>query len=343
MAYEPEARDRGQQPPGEQLSRLLRRWWEEAGSASGGTRPTQQALASKLGVDQTTLSRYLNPKHTSTAPLRVVEALHAHLRAPAAELERARELCRAVLRETSGPAPGGDSPRPGDFPDATGDTGGRDTSGRPGRMAWARPVLVAAVMVVAFAAGAVVRDQFGPGPGAVEDGAAAGALAASGAPLEREPWPLLKKREQDWYTVGRALEHLLNAHGHEVRPDGFFTQETEDAVMEFQRAHRLSSDGKVGEDTWPELVVPVGRGDDGHAVRALQELLHNTGQGGTEVSGQFTAATAKDLKYFQDLHRLRPTGKADVDTWLALLVHQRPPGGAPAYQEPTSPTPSTPA
>ncbi|MFC7510989.1 peptidoglycan-binding protein [Streptomyces thermocarboxydus] len=123
--------------------------------------------------------------------------------------------------------------------------------------------------------------------------------------------------------MGRALEHLLNAHGHEVRPDGFFTQETEDAVMEFQRAHRLSSDGKVGEDTWPELVVPVGRGDDGHAVRALQELLHNTGQGGTEVSGQFTAATAKDLKYFQDLHRLRPTGKADVDTWLALLVHQR--------------------
>lgn len=338
MAHEPEAQDRGRRP-GELLARLLRRWWEEAGSAApGGTRPTQQALASRLGIDQTTLSRYLNPKHASTAPPRVVEALHAHLRAPAAELERARELCRAVLEESSGQAAVGDGPEPADAAGAVGGTDGRDTPGRPGRPRWALPALVAAVTVLAFVAGAVVRDQYAPRPRTAADGVAAGAVPASGAPLE---WPLLKKRKEDQFTPGRALQHLLRAHGYEVRTDGFFGDETRDAVMDFQRRNNLPSDGKVGEDTWPELVVPLGRGADGHAVLALQELLHNTGQGGTEVSGKFTAATAEDLRFFQDRHGLRPNGRADADTWLALLVFQRPPAGAPAYQRPTSPPPST--
>lgn len=348
MAHEPEAQDRGQRP-GERLARLLRRWWEEAGSAaSGGTRPTQQALASRLGIDQTTLSRYLNPKHASTAPPRVVEALHAHLRAPAAELEQARELCRAVLEENSGQATAGNGPERADAAtaaadaaataDAAGGTGGRGTPGRPVRSRWALPALVAAVTVLAFVAGAVVRDQYAPRPRTAADSVAAGAVPASGAPLE---WPLLRKRKEDQFTPGRALQHLLRAHGYEVRTDGFFGDETQDAVMDFQRRNNLPSDGKVGEDTWPELVMPLGRGADGHAVLALQELLHNAGQGGTEVSGEFTAATAEDLRFFQDRHGLRPNGRADVDTWLALLVFQRPPVGAPAYQRSTSPRPST--
>ncbi|MFB9347816.1 peptidoglycan-binding protein [Streptomyces heliomycini] len=348
MAHGPEAQERGQRP-GERLARLLRRWWEEAGSTSGGTRPTQQALASKLGVDQTTLSRYLNPEHASTAPPRVVEALHAHLRAPAAELERARELCRAVREKNSGHAPVGDGPRPTGPANApggtgalagTGATGGRDAPGRPGRSRWVRPTMVAAAVVLAFVAGAVVRDQYAPRPRTAADGVAADAVPASGAPLK---WPLLKKQKEDQFTPGRALQHLLRAHGYEVRADGFFGDETEDAVMDFQRRNNLPSDGKVGEDTWPELVVPLGRGADGHAVLALQELLHNTGQGGTEVSGEFTAATAGDLRYFQRRHGLRPNGRADVDTWLALLVFQRPSAGAPVHQGPTSPQPSTPA
>ncbi|MEU7471791.1 peptidoglycan-binding protein [Streptomyces sp. NPDC044984] len=351
MAHEPEGQDRGQRP-GERLARLLRRWWEEAGSASGGTRPTQQALASRLGIDQTTLSRYLNPKHASTAPPRVVEALHAHLRAPAAELERARELCRAVLEENRGQVAAVNGPEPAgaaeaaEAADAAGGTGGPGASERPGRSRlrsrswWARPTLVAAVVVLAFAAGAVVRDQYAPRPRSAADGVAAGSVPASGAPLE---WPLLMQRKEDQFTRGRALQHLLRAHGYEVKADGFFGAETRDAVMDFQRRNNLPSDGKVGKDTWPELVVPLGRGADGHAVLALQELLHNAGQGGTEVSGEFTAATAEDLRFFQSSHGLRPNGGADVDTWLALLVHQRPPAGAPAYQRSTSPLPSTPA
>ncbi|QEV06583.1 peptidoglycan-binding protein [Streptomyces prasinus] len=381
MAHEPKGREREQRPeerqpekqrseerrpeeqrPGVRLAWLLRRWWEEAGNASGGTRPTQQALASKVGVDQTTLSRYLNPKHASTAPPRVVETLHTHLRAPAAELERARELCRAALEENSRQRSAGLEPEPTGGTgtgtgtadggtvdaDAPGVTSGDGTDG-PGapsrrRPRWAAPALVAAALVLAFVAGTVVRDQYAPDPRTPADGAAAGAAAVSGAPAEGAlQWPLLLKQKEDLFTRGRALQHLLKEREYEVKADGFFTDETQEAVMDFQRRKHLSPDGKVGKRTWPQLVKELGPGAEGHAVLALQELLNNTGQGGTEVSGRFTAATADDLRFFQRSHGLAPSGRSDVETWLFLLVFQSPPDDAPEYQRDTSPLPSAPA
>ncbi|WP_079040706.1 peptidoglycan-binding protein [Streptomyces prasinus] len=358
----PEERRPEEQRPGVRLAWLLRRWWEEAGNASGGTRPTQQALASKVGIDQTTLSRYLNPKHTSTAPPRVVEALHAHLRAPAAELERARELCRAALEENSRQRAVGLEPEPtggtgtgtgtadggtvdADAPGVTsGD--GADGPGAPSRRRsrWTVPALVAAALVLAFVAGTVVRDQYAPGTRTPADRAAAGAAAVSGAPAEGAlQWPLLLKQEGDLFARGRALQHLLREQDYEVKADGFFTDETQEAVMDFQRRKHLSPDGKVGKHTWPQLVKELGPGAEGHAVLALQELLNNSGQGGTEVSGRFTAATTDDLRFFQRSHGLAPSGRSDMETWLSLLVFQSPPVDAPEYQRSTSPLPSAPA
>ncbi|MGW5970617.1 peptidoglycan-binding protein [Streptomyces sp. NPDC055186] len=360
MAHEPRGQDREQRPgarqpeeqrPGVRLAWLLRRWWEEVGNASGGTRPTQQALAAKVGVDQTTLSRYLNPKHTSTAPPRVVEALHAHLRAPAAELERARELCRAALEENSRQrAPGPEPESAGGTGTGTADdgapAGGTDGPGTPDRRRprWAVLALVTAAVVLAFVAGTVVRDQYAPAPRTPADDAAAGPAPVSGAPAEEAlQWPLLLKAQEDQFARGRALQHLLREEEYEVRADGFFTDETQEAVMDFQRGKHLAPDGKVGEHTWPQLVKELGPGDEGHAVLALQELLNNTGQGGTEVSGKFTAATADDLRFFQRSHGLTPSGRSDVRTWLSLLVFQSPPVDAPEYQRSTSPLPSAPA
>ncbi|MET8214956.1 peptidoglycan-binding protein [Streptomyces hirsutus] len=343
------------------MARLLRRWWEEAGSSSGGTRPTQQALAARLGVDQTTLSRYLNPKHTSTAPMRVVEALHAQLRAPAVELDRARELCRAALRENSGRRTvGGGGGEPTAATDVTdgsdepvgsratagpagpvaphGPGGGRGSGAGRSRFRWHLHVLVWAAVVVAFAAGVLVHERFtvqDRKAAALTDGAAGeGAVATSEAPLQ---WPLLVMGEQDQFTRARALQNLLNAHGYEVRADGFFGEDTRDAVMAFQGRRGLAPDGKVGKHTWPELVKEVKPGSGTHEVRAAQELLNNVGQGGTVVSGEFTAVTAEDLRFFQSTRDLPVTGRVDVDTWLALLVAQLPPARAPAYQRPESP------
>ncbi|MFI8307441.1 peptidoglycan-binding protein [Streptomyces sp. NPDC085927] len=364
---------RGQeQGAGERLARLLRRWWEEAGGSSGGARPTQQALAARLGVDQTTLSRYLNPKHTSTAPLRVVEALHAQLRAPAAELDRARTLCRAALREnsgrrtvggggeptaatdvtdgsgepvgsraTAGPADSVDSADPSGPVAPHGPGGGRGSgAGRP-RFRWHLHVLVWAAVVVAFAAGMLVHERFAVQDrrAATTDGTAGGGGPVAASEVPRQ-WPLLVMGEQDQFTPARALQNLLTAHGYEVRADGFFGEGTRDAVMAFQRKRGLSPDGKVGKHTWPELVKEVKPGSGTHEVRAAQELLNNVGQGGTVVSGEFTAVTAEDLRFFQRTQDLPVTGRVDVDTWLALLAAQLPPTGAPAYQRPESPPPS---
>ncbi|MEU2393526.1 peptidoglycan-binding protein [Streptomyces sp. NPDC007369] len=350
---------------GVQLARLLRRWWEEAGSRTGGSRPTQQALAVKLDIDQTTLSRYLNPKHLSTAPLRVVEALHAQLRAPAAELERARALSRAALLENGrqrASGGGGEHPAPAGAEDgADGSPTAEAASGREGagavdgpgaaaalgtadrgasgrrRLRWLRPALAGAAVVVAFAMGMVVHERLSArGDEAAADGAA-GAVSASKAPYE---WPLLRMGEEDQFTRGRALQHLLNAHGYKVQADGFFRQDTRDAVMDFQNRNDLPVDGKVGRQTWPELVKEVGPGSGAFEVRAVQELLNNVGLGGTAVSGKFTAATAEDVKFFQRTHGLPVTGRVDVGTWLALMVKQLPPVKAPDYQRTATPLPS---
>ncbi|MGG7572017.1 hypothetical protein [Streptomyces sirii] len=84
---------------GRALAELLRNWWKLS-ARDGRPKPTQQSLAGRLGIDQTTLSRYLNPQHPSTAPLKTVELLHTTLRAPDADLARARTLAASAA---SGP------------------------------------------------------------------------------------------------------------------------------------------------------------------------------------------------------------------------------------------------
>ncbi|MFD7551463.1 peptidoglycan-binding protein [Streptomyces sp. NPDC059816] len=318
---------------------MLRRWWEAAGEPPGRVRPTQQALAARLGVDQTTLSRYLNPNHPAVAPVRVVETLHTQLRAPGGELDRARELCRGALREnTRHQAVNGTSPV--QCADSADPLGNRRASGRS-RWLRLRPVLVVMAVVVSFAAGMALQGQLTDRDRTtVVSGGAGPAASATGASSQ---WPLMRIGGQDQFTAGRALQHLLNAHGYDVRVDGFFGRGTQEAVMDFQRSRDLPPDGKVGDQTWPELVKVVGPGSKPFEVRAAQELLHNTGQGGTPVSGRFTAATVEDVKHFQRSQRLPVTGLVGVDTWLALLRNQRPPVRAPAYQQSGSPLPSAPA
>ncbi|MFG2113410.1 peptidoglycan-binding protein [Streptomyces sp. NPDC048718] len=342
MTQQPEDQAQGrnrERTAGVRLARLLRRWWEESGGPSRGTRPTQQALAARVGVDQTTLSRYLNPGHLSTAPLRVVEALHAQLRAPAGELDEARALCAAALRENSRQrtaAPGGPAGRtasPDTAPLSLALLGAAPVETLPARKEaaartgsrWLPPVLVAALVVMAFTAGVVVHAWwFAAGREEEAEGSAAGAVATR---VVRHKWPVLIMRDEDQFTRARALQYLLRSHGYQVRTDGFFREDTRDAVTDFQRKRLLPADGKVGDQTWPELVRArvVGPDSGPFEVRAVQELLDNVGQGGTPVSGTFTSMTADALKYFQRTRHLPDTGRADTNTWLALLVGQLPP------------------
>ncbi|MFD8911560.1 peptidoglycan-binding protein [Streptomyces sp. NPDC059575] len=334
----------GESSAGVRLALLLRRWWEETGSSSGGTRPTQQALAARLGVDQTTLSRYLNPKHLSAAPLRVVDALHTQLRAPAAELEQARALCRAAQREngrrrTAAPTDAGESPAagavPGKAPAPTPGKDGTAVGGRP-HSRWLPPVLIAAAMVLAFTAGVVVHRRLSAQDHVTMANGPAGAAPASQGPYT---WPLLRVGE-DCFARGRALQYLLRARGYRVPTDGFFGEDTRKAAITFQRREELPADGKVGGLTWPHLVMDVKRGSGTYEVRAVQELLTNVNQGDTPVSGRFDTETAEQVKRFQHEHGLRATGRVEKNTWLALLVRQLPPAHAPDYQRTMVPLPS---
>ncbi|MFD6529414.1 peptidoglycan-binding protein [Streptomyces sp. NPDC060184] len=327
-------------PPGAALAELLRSWWERAGGADPSTRPTQQALASRLGIDQTTLSRYLNRNHPSTAPLRIVEALHVHLRAPAAELDRARAWWRAASEEQVRPASvGGASPpepastgvvpHPAPGPPAP----GPHACGAPGWLHswWALPVTLA-LLVTSFLAGALLQGGWAP-----QGSAAASAAGAPGVVLsdDADPhWPLVKKKKhEDQFTLGRAVQHLLVERHYDLEVDGIIGDRTQAAVMDFQRGRQLPTDGKVGDDTWPWLVVDVKPGAEGEAVLAVQELLNRTGRSATEVSGIFTPTTARAVRLFQEYYRLPATGWVDQETWRFLLVHQQPASDTPAFQK----------
>lgn len=55
----------------------------------------------------------------------------------------------------------------------------------------------------------------------------------------------------------RRVQEWLNLRGYGLSIDGDFGRVTEDAVMRFQRAHRLRSTGSVGARTFASLVSPM--------------------------------------------------------------------------------------
>ncbi|REK88321.1 hypothetical protein DY245_21950 [Streptomyces inhibens] len=315
----------------------------------GRPKPTQQSLAGRLGIDQTTLSRYLNPKHPSTAPLKTVELLHTVLRAPDADLSRAR-----TLAESAAALPARKSPRTADeapattTPDATppAATASATTPAAtpaeppptphrtpaphhtptphrtpaPGRKATPRTTLaLLAVLTLGTGIGlgwSVLAHRSGPDEPEVPAAAAASARPAVSG------WPLARKGHLLWSA--RTVQYLLQAHHYDVQADGDFGVATVAAVKKFQADHGLLADGKVGDQTWSHLIIRVDSHNDAKpAVLALQYLLNNTGTP-TDITGIFTPSTTRSLEAFQHAHALPTTGVADLSTWQTLLAAQGP-------------------
>ncbi|MFB7606785.1 peptidoglycan recognition protein family protein [Streptomyces gardneri] len=116
----------------------------------------------------------------------------------------------------------------------------------------------------------------------------------------------------------RALQHLLVGRGAALTADGSFGPATEKAVRDFQGLVHATADGLAGNQTWHQLVAPVGRDASGEAVRAVQVLLGARGVP-TAVDGVFDAGTQTAVTTFQTAAGLPADGVVDARTFGRLL------------------------
>jgi N-acetylmuramoyl-L-alanine amidase len=139
----------------------------------------------------------------------------------------------------------------------------------------------------------------------------------------------------------RDVQSRLAALGFQIEPEehGTFGESTASAVREFQQRRQLLVDGRVGEDTWHELVeagrtlgdnvlylrFPSFRGDD---VRALQGRLNLIGFDTGREDGIFGERTDLAVREFQRNVGLVPDGIVGPVT-LDALLRIRPVGSGP--------------
>jgi peptidoglycan hydrolase-like protein with peptidoglycan-binding domain len=140
-----------------------------------------------------------------------------------------------------------------------------------------------------------------------------------------QAWPLV--REGATQHPVQTLQYLLRARGHAVTVDGDFGPATGTAVRAFQQQHGLSVDGIVGPRTWAALTVTVQRGDQGDAVRGVQEeFVFRTGEPGQgpRIDGIFGPVTDSLVRGFQqalhtDIPAVTVDGIVGPVTWQALV------------------------
>jgi peptidoglycan hydrolase-like protein with peptidoglycan-binding domain len=133
---------------------------------------------------------------------------------------------------------------------------------------------------------------------------------------------------EPWSTVGAGttgpvvtgIQFLLRARAHAVAADGVYGPATGAAVAAFQSAVGLPSDGIVGPETWPQLVVSTGPGSTGDAVRAVQQfgLLTMPGEQPLDVDGEYGPLTTERVSFFQESWGLSMDGFAGPETWSFL-------------------------
>jgi len=160
-------------------------------------------------------------------------------------------------------------------------------------------------------------------------GAANAAPAAPAAPTARAlpavtcfnpvplSWPLVVQGNTGFRVVD--IQYLLNQQiGAGLAVDGIFGPLTAQAVRKFQFACGITVDGKVGNQTWPRLIIQVQFGSTGSAVRAVQQNLNVFGYG-LAVDGIFGSKTQAAVKNFQFHHGLVVDGIVGPRTWNRLV------------------------
>jgi peptidoglycan hydrolase-like protein with peptidoglycan-binding domain len=125
-----------------------------------------------------------------------------------------------------------------------------------------------------------------------------------------------------------TLQYLLRAHGHTVTVDGVFGAQTGDAVRAYQHTRGLPDNGIVCADTWQALIMDVGPGASGNAVRGVQHEFQKRKAVGSAPDGVFGPLTESAVRSFQAHAGLLVDGVVGPETWQALVG-----GGAEQLQQ----------
>ncbi|MFD5589638.1 peptidoglycan-binding protein [Streptomyces sp. NPDC127063] len=126
-------------------------------------------------------------------------------------------------------------------------------------------------------------------------------------------WPRLRTGSRG--TDVRTAQHLLAARGYAVSPDGAYGKKTAAAVRQFQTRTGLKADGVIGPKTWTKLTaLTIGRGDKGHAVKAVQIQL------ALKPDGIFGTKTQAAVAAFQKKKNLKSDGIVGPKTFHALIT-----------------------
>jgi len=147
-------------------------------------------------------------------------------------------------------------------------------------------------------------------------------------------------RKEDTGDLVRALQRDLAALGYYTgEVTGHYGDKTRTAVQKFQRSRNLRDDGVAGPDTQNAIIAALGNsgslaasgggsgssaagtlkhGDEGDAVRDMQQRLTTLGYYYGEITGSFGDLTERAVRKFQDDNDLSVDGKAGKKT-LDLL------------------------
>ncbi|WP_077621579.1 peptidoglycan-binding protein [Sediminibacillus massiliensis] len=164
------------------------------------------------------------------------------------------------------------------------------------------------------------------------------------AAAKREPAPKTQTKSQTtswkgYYSKGdtgsevKAKQKRLMELGFDLPvygADGSFGDETEEAVMDFQRARGLQVDGIIGPNTMAELKkdnpkpkygnsivpypgYPIERGSRGKEVARVQRAV------GVKPDERFGPITERAVKAYQRRHGLVDDGRVGPKTWAVMF------------------------